>query len=237
MSRSRTHIPSMVAAVLLLAACSSPRKVSERACNKAEKYIAKAVWLCPDVLSRDSASVTIRIPGDSMAVKLHYPDPIVDSLLKACADFAAAVSFENERLKDSLAEATIAAVPPEIPAFAGMTPRHGAGVPAAIEKIREEVCAFEPFEQRHGLIIVKVSPGPDGVPVISVRTKEETITQKAPCPPLVTPPPPKPWWMHVLDTIETSSLRILAIVALIAILLVLWRSKGIGELWNRQDKS
>ncbi len=75
----------LIMCVALLAACSSPRK----ACRKADRHITRAIWLCPDVLQRDSATATFFLPGDSSAGTIGYTQWHLDSLLAACAELAA----------------------------------------------------------------------------------------------------------------------------------------------------
>lgn len=190
MSRTLSPICLVGFAVLLLAACSSQR-ASERACRKADKHIAKAVWLCPDVLRHDSATVTFTLPGDSAATTAAFTDPIVDSLLKACEDFALAIVHE----RDSLANALIihgtgqAEDGSRVNGFGvrpGVSP--APTVPAATARMREQLCYFEPIEANTDVCYARVRPGPNG-PLLTLEQKPYKAVATAPCPPQVGRPP------------------------------------------------
>lgn len=241
MSRCRSPLPLLVLA-LLVVSCRSPRKALELDCLKADRYLAKAVWLCPDVLRRDSASITVRLPGDSLTTVLEYTDPIVPDLLKNCEDFAAAVAMENAYLRDSInAARTVQDLPPALVPRHGSAPNADKGTPtplrippkarAPLERIRAEACAFEPYEERQGRIILKVSPGPYGRPVITARIKEDSILVKAPCPPHVVRPPQRSGWQVLLDDMLTS-VKFLGVAVGLLLLLVVMGPKPIRWFVN-----
>lgn len=223
MSRSLTTIllPGLVA--LMLAACSSPRKASERACRKAEKHWAKAVWLCPKILSMDSATVTFVLPGDSVATTARYNEPIVDSVLKACEEYALAVMHERDSLRRQLLGDTGQVEDSSL--VNGFGTRRGTSpAPSSQrqEKLREFLCLFEPIVANTELCYAQVRPGPNG-PLLTLEQKEYREVVKAPCPPVALPPPCPPcdgvasWW------------RTVAIVLAILLLLVwgLPRARGV----------
>lgn len=202
MSRSLTTICLVGLAALMLAACSQPRKAVERRCNRADRHLARAVWLCPDILTRDSAQVTIAIAPDSAASTTAWRTPEVDSLLNACADFALSVVQRN----DSLRALLLAGGRQGVAGIKGPAP--GLGPPAAAglraqERLREQLCQFDAFEAETELCYARVRPGKDG-PLLTLEQKAYHRTATAPCPPqLQRPPCPScpdgvaTWWRTV----------------------------------------
>lgn len=180
MSRSLTTI-CLVGLVALIAACSSPRKASERACRKADKHLARAVWLCPDALKHDSATVTFSLPGDSADVTVPFTDPLVDSLLLACQQYAEAVATDRALLERTLDNDSLTIAQLELRVAALQRAN-------ATASVRRSACAFTAFEQTIGLCTVRVRPGPQG-PMLTVVQAPLDTAVTAPCPPQVTRPP------------------------------------------------
>lgn len=179
MSRSSTTNCLIGLVALMTVACSQPRKAGDRACRKADRHLARAVWLCPDILTRDSATVTFTLPGDSVATTLRYTDPLVDSLLAACEQFAAVLLAERRLLGDI--DTTVHRSPIVV---------HPARAPA-VAAIQRVACAFEPYTETVGLCTITVRPGANG-PLLTVVQEPYTQTQRTPCPPQVQRPPCPP---------------------------------------------
>lgn len=183
MSQHRHLFPLIAVAVLLATACSSPRKASERACAKAEKHRARAIWLCPQMLYMDSANVRFQLPGDSTTAISHYTDPLVDSLLAACEQYAAALATERELYRIAFTDR----IDQSDPALA--TPATAPHSPAqrhATDRIRQQVCQFKPFTATTGLCVATVRPGANGPMLALEQLPVDTIAQ-APCPPQLQP--------------------------------------------------
>jgi hypothetical protein len=159
----------------------------ERRCNRADRHLARAVWLCPDILTRDSAQVTISMAPDSAASTTAWRTPQVDSLLNACADFALSVVQRNDSLqalllaggRQALPSTKASALDPGAPGAAGQR---------AQERLREQLCWFDAFESETELCFARVRPGKDG-PLLTLEQKSFSRTASAPCPPQLTRPP------------------------------------------------
>lgn len=223
MSRKLTTVLLCCVAALMLAACHLPRKASERACRKAERHLARAVWLCPDILRHDSASVTFTLPGDSTATTLSFTDPVVDSVMAACEQlrealaaerdlYLAALALQTERLRtQNTIRDTVVASRPRMPD--PTTVRLQEFSRQAIEKLREDVCAFEPFSFTAGICTCSVRPGKNG-PLITMTQAEVKKEATAPCPPQIgSVPCPEPgvaawyrWAFWVLLAIVIGSI-------------------------------
>lgn len=153
--------PILFMCVALISACSSPRK----ACRKADKHIARAVWLCPDVLGRDSATVTI--PPDSVTFQAERPKAAVDSLLAACRTLNAALMAARRDFPVPQRE---------------QAPHDQQVVAHAVAKLQQVACDWQPFTERFGRITVQVQ-NLDGTPLLVVTDPGEA--RKVPCPPTV----------------------------------------------------
>lgn len=171
MSRSLATTSLMGLAVLLLMACSSPRKASERACRKAERHWARAVYLCPEMLRLDSAVFVS--PPDSLHVTAQPGTVDVDSLLAACEELnRALLSPRWEQLRP------IDAAPVgEKPA-----PKAKPSLPVAMKKIVGAACTWESFQEHLGRLTIVVK-NVDGRPALTLIDPGETL--KVPCPPAV----------------------------------------------------
>lgn len=154
----------LIMCVAFLAACNTPRK----ACRKAERLIARAVWKCPEVLAHDSATVTIR--PDSATFQAQPPQVDLDSLLAACAELNAALLAERTAPRPKLATANPA-------------PRQQ--VTKAVANIQRSACDWPSFVERFGNITVEVK-NQGGIPLLVLTDPGETF--KVPCPPMVNRP-------------------------------------------------
>ncbi len=181
MSRNLTHAATLGFAALMLVACSSPRKASERACAKAERYRAKAVWLCPQMLDMDSATARYELPGDSAQQHAAYTQADVDSILTACLQLREALDAERELYAATMAQRSdSAAVPPPAPT------RPGAATRAALNTLRRQACDFEPLEAAAGICRARVTAGPGG-PLLRLEQLPIDTALRAPCPPALKP--------------------------------------------------
>ena len=159
----------LLVSVALLASCAQPRKAAQRRCSKADRHIAKAVWLCPDALARDSA--TVQLPPTSTELRLALVDSVtMDSVLAACNRIRMALEAELEHTKDS----------------SNNTPGV-ASVPAAVRVLQRTVCLWETLTDTVNGMVITVRRSADGSPLLGVELLARTV--KAPCPPAITRPP------------------------------------------------
>lgn len=158
--------------VALLVGCYSPRKASQRACDKAERLWVRAVVLCPKMLRLDSAQYTL--PPVRVEVPVAYADSInYDSLLSACADLNAALL--NRTPEPSFITAPPAAARPV------RSPQN------AVRAIRQAACEWEDITERFGRFTITVKNNGSAPPSIIVDDAGET--RKVPCPPAVSHAP------------------------------------------------
>lgn len=176
MSRSLTPLSAGLCA-LLLVACSSPRKASERACHRADRIMAKAevraAHRCPDAVLRDSATTR----ADSGTVQMHYRDADVDSVLAACDQLRDALRAERDLYESvmlQLARENVALRPTPPPAAPGIAARN------ALATLRSSVCDFQPIHAEFDYCMVDVRPGLRQ-PLLQHTHK----AHKAPCPPAI----------------------------------------------------
>jgi hypothetical protein len=153
--------------VALFSACISPRK----ACRKADRLLARAVWKCPDILRQDSATVTTR--PDSARIQAMPGRTDLDSLLAACNTLNAALMA---------ARSDFPTQPPSTAPVAAVRVRHTPSVHAAVAKMQRAACDWQPFTEHFGRITVEVR-NQDGVPLLLLSDPGET--KKVPCPPTV----------------------------------------------------
>lgn len=194
---------------LMFTSCFTPRKAELRRCGKADRLISKAVWLCPDVLSRDSA--TAYMPGDSVTVALSYRDSVeVDSILAACAQLRDALSAELERARMPAPRPKYEP-PGAAPARVAPSP----GVNKAVAQVRAKACEWEPFTEVHGNMTIHLRPGPNGPLVTVVEAPQEV---RVPCPPAIQRPP----CPTLMDRLQEAGWILLGWLALAALLLFLF---------------
>lgn len=196
---------------LMFTSCFTPRKAELRRCGKADRMISKAVWLCPDVLSRDSA--TAYMPGDSVTVALSYRDSVeVDSILAACAQLRDALAAELE-----LARIGRPAPRPkyEAPGAAPLRDAPAPSVNQAVAQLRKHSCEWEPFTLVQGRLTIHVKNA-DGVPLLTVE--EAPAEVRVPCPPAIQRPP----CPTLLDRLQEAGWVLLCWLALVALLLFLF---------------
>jgi hypothetical protein len=183
MSRSHSAICYFALAVLMLASCVSPRKAKQRDCNTADRLIARAIAKCPGVLKPDSTKVPFHLPGDSAQADARYTDPEIDSLLAACEQFAAALASERELyLALELERAAAGQAGKQVPGLPTTLPTPQRT--KAIDRIREEACAFEPITASTMLCEAVVVPGHNG-PLLQLEQLPLDSILKAQCPPQV----------------------------------------------------
>lgn len=154
----------LIMCVALLAACNTPRK----ACRKADRLIGRAVWLCPDVLSRDSATVVTKPDSAKFQAEAGLVD--VDSLLAACAALNSALMASQN------------AIQPREPVSITPLSIRNSKVIRAVASIQHAACDWQPFTDHFGRITVEVK-NLGGTPLLTVIDPGETT--KVPCPPTV----------------------------------------------------
>lgn len=221
MSRTLTHLLLLLVPVLLCASCRAPRKALERDRIKAERHLARAVWLYPDILRQRDTTVVVPVPRDSVRMVPAYSAARPDSLLRRCNELVAALAAENAALLTDQQDANEKGRKPGGLAGADAAAHNSLrrASTRAVENLRNEACQWQAYEERQGLVMLMVSPGPDGRPIITARIKPDSvISQKVPCPPQVVVPV-KNTWQHVGDAV-TSLIRSITFWILIAIILL-----------------
>lgn len=157
-------MPIIILCMAILSACATPRK----ACRKADRLIARAVWKCPDVLQRDSATITIPARRDTVAAQ--PPSPDLDSLLAAC-----------QALNAALAAARLHATE-DAGIRSAIRPAAFTTIPQAVQRVQQVACDWEGFTERVGRALITVK-NVNGTPVLVVDDPGEVL--KVPCPPVV----------------------------------------------------
>ena len=163
MSRSLATIP-LVGLLVLSSACSTPRK----ACRRADRLVAKAVYQCPDILRARTDTVYVQIPGDTVLTEVQWSDSLVDtdSLLAACDSLRRAVEglaltslSQSERLQHQLRKAN--------------------RTNAALHALQMQACRVEPLEMERTDFTLKVWQDPTtGKLNAQVNVRPRTV----PCP-------------------------------------------------------
>ncbi len=163
MSRSLTPL-SLVGLLVLVSACSTPRK----ACRRADRLVAKAVYQCPDILRAKTDTVYVQLPADSALAQVQWSDSLVDtdSLLAACDSLRRAVEvlalnslLQTERLQDQVARQR--------------------RVNEATARLQREACRVEPLEMERTDFTLKVWQDPiTGKLNAQVNVRPRTV----PCP-------------------------------------------------------
>lgn len=210
MSRTTTSARCMAILLMSMAAfstsCFTPRKAELRRCGKADRLLARAVWLCPDVLVRDSA--TLLVPAARDHVALHYKDSLdTDSLLAACEQLRAALQY---RLDAAHAPRPKFEPSGTAPAAHRATPQ----MADAVQAIRKQACQWESFTDTVLGMVIEVH-NVDGTPMLFVEQLARTV--KAPCPP-VAQRPPCPTLSDSLRSMGNGLLAIIAALLLMAYL-------------------
>jgi len=165
------RLATLLLLTLLLTACGAGRKVT-RDKAKAQKHLAKAVWLDPSILKATEQEV--ELPGDSVVLPpVPYADVDLDSLVEACAE----VNRTLQRERDQLAHQLMAlpgkgVVPPKAPNQA---------VQSAVHRLREQACRYAPFTYDHELFTITASGGSTPNVEVSVKPRKASV----PCPPQV----------------------------------------------------
>jgi|GEM_PF-6799824 hypothetical protein len=142
----------------------------ERDCRKAERIMARAevraAQRCPLAVVRDSVRLE---PDTTMGGGTWSEHVDVDSVLEACAAYAAAVSMERDRLRQAGTRVVERVVtrPSTV----------------ALRNLQEASCKWEPFAVENTYTRVHLRPGPDG-PLVMLEQKAVSL----PCPPVVKVP-------------------------------------------------
>jgi uncharacterized membrane protein YdbT with pleckstrin-like domain len=151
----------LLTALLLLTACGGPRK----ACRKAERHVAKAAMLCPELMR--NADQVVELPGDSVVLPpVEYAAVDVDSLMAACEQLAEAMRNERDLFAHQL---MMMPGKPLLP------------VKQAVGKLRATACKYQPFTYDHELFTITASGGSTPNVEVSVKPRKASV----PCPPQV----------------------------------------------------
>jgi hypothetical protein len=160
--------------LLLLAACTLPRKAEERGCRRADQLMAKAVMKCPTLLNAQVKvdTVVVYTEAKAGAGETTYSQQQMDSLFLICSDVV-------ERYQDYIKRAD------------QIDSGH---VAYYTQKLRAKVCAFEPITVAENELLLKIWAENGKVrywynvlpqkttKVISTPTR--TIAAQAPCAPV-----------------------------------------------------
>jgi hypothetical protein len=78
---------------LMAMSCTQPRKAAQRACAKAERHMAKAIYKCPDLLKQhvQHDTVTVYLPGTTDQGETGYTQADMDSMMHLCGELMARV--------------------------------------------------------------------------------------------------------------------------------------------------
>lgn len=167
-----TRYTAVLICLIAVSACGTPRK----ACRKAQKHIAKAVWLCPEALRADTSgrSVSVQLPGDTITDTLRWSDADVHAIMADCDQLREALASERDLYATVL-------INNERQVAQAKSDRND-----ALSKLRTSTCRFEPFTVSTGRTTVRIRPG-SGVPLVTIEEHPVSRTVNCPpCPPQVT---------------------------------------------------
>lgn len=202
-----TAITAMSVA-MLMTSCFTPRKAEQRRCGKADRLMAKAAWLCPDVLLRDSAR--LQLPADSATWRLAWNDSVDHAgLLNACDSLRAAL--EALKLESSQSDHQ------DLVPNAHLHPR----VRQAVQSVQRNACKWRAFSDTINGVVVSVRPAADGTPLLTVEQLARTV--KAPCPPAPQRPPCPGPLDQLMDRAEEAGWKLLLWAILACVVFYLFR--------------
>lgn len=176
--------------VLMLAACRTPRK----ACARAERHVARAVYLCPEILRATTRTdtVTVTVPGDAGAGAAQYTQHQMDSVVHLCNVLVnRSLKYNTEKRKEHEAEEQV-------------LQQHIAQAGRELRQLRGYVCRFDTVVVEDSLFSLRVWADRDGIAYlyyVHPRTASATVTtttpgvslRDAPCPPVGV----ASWWRTV----------------------------------------
>lgn len=121
--------------LVVLAACSQPRKAAERGCRKANRHMAKAIMLCPDLLRTEARvdTVTVVVAGATDSGQTGYTAADMDSITAICNDLLNTMMVRDVRKSDELEERE-----------------------RTIARMRTELCRLSPVNVADSLIELKI---------------------------------------------------------------------------------
>lgn len=176
--------------VLMLAACRTPRK----ACVRAERNVARAVYLCPAILQATTRTDTVQVtvPGDAGAGEAQYTQAQIDSVVHLCNVLVnRSLKYNTERRKEH--EAKLGEVQGELSATTQQ-----------LRALRAYVCRFDTVAVQDSLFSMRIwADSKGGIKYLyyvhprTVTTTRTTTTpgvslRDAPCPDGVAT-----WWRTV----------------------------------------
>lgn len=167
---------------LMAMSCTGPRKALQRACAKAERHMAKAIYLCPDLLKPivQHDTVEVLVQGGSAEGATGYTQADMDSLSKLCSELVAYAQSRASSARRELEEER-------------RTKRTGKTTPDVVSRLRKSVCELEPVMHADSLITLKMwtEDGklryryqilPRTAKAVTTHTSTQVAVQ-APCPP------------------------------------------------------
>lgn len=166
MSRIPTTILLSLGIAVLLLACDAPRK----ACRKAERLTARAVWKCPDILKLDTVrdTVVITLPGDTITGEAIYAEADIMMILRQCDSLARAYADTVRHREDP-------------------APRSEA-IHNAVTTLRREACRIPPMHLDTAGLIIDIRVVDNGLEVDIIRMPQRVPVPVAiPCPPRAQP--------------------------------------------------
>lgn len=204
---------------MLMTSCFTPRKAEQRRCGKADRLMARAAWLCPDVLLLDSARV--QLPADSATWRMAWADSVDHgALMSACDSLRAAL--------DALKQTHPGEAPQESGSPAHLQPR----VQHAVQAVQRTACQWRAFTDTINGLVVGVRPAADGTPLLTVEQLARTV--HAPCPPAVQRPPCPGPLDQLVDRAEEAGWKLLLWAALALAAFYLFR-RFVAPLKNITD--
>lgn len=213
---------------ILLDTRTSQEKAADRKCARAERWLAKATFLCPALLQMsDSARllVALEITGKDTSGTALWSDTLGDMDV-LCEELLA----RNEQLKRDLRSLDSARIVDNEHAIgladARVNNTRAAGK-RALSDARKKACDFEPIEVKDSLFTLFITPTDKG-PTWELRLKPRTVHANvaAPCPPRVSMEPVvldertgsgvNGWWLTLCIVFALSDLA----------LFMLWRNEA-----------
>lgn len=173
MSRILSPIHLLAGMSVLLLACSTPRK----ACRKAERLVARAVWKCPEILQLDTVrdTVAVTIPGRDSTGAATYADADPDSLAAVISQLSEALDTER-RLFFNAARDIHARAEAE------------RARQAATRNVRRTVCRFKPIHVFDGPLELHIKADGDSIQyAYALDATQLRVPVATPCPPRAQP--------------------------------------------------
>lgn len=212
---------------MLLDTRTAAERKSDRKCACAQRWMAKSVFLCPNLLQTgDSAAVNFNLvlAGDTFSGNTVWADTMGDMDLY-CEELMA----QNEELQLTILLLDSARMHDNDMAVRLAEARVNntrAAMQRSIDAISKKARHFEPVDVDNDLFHLTIEPGAKG-PIWNVEVKKRTAegTAKAPCPPQVSTTAPDVVDLRTGKGLNQWLLTLCIVVALGNIaLFMLWRN-------------